>query len=114
MKILKQAITTFSNTRASQAAASLAYYAIFSLFPLLLLLVASGDDGHPAVESCLYPFGQAGTRHKTIRRERRVQFRCQNGDRHVRNYKGEEFRLPAYSGCADALSDQTVFSTDIE
>jgi len=43
LKILKQAITTFSGTRASQAAASLAYYAIFSLFPLLLLLVAGGS-----------------------------------------------------------------------
>jgi len=43
LKILKQALTTFSGTRASQAAASLAYYAIFSLFPLLLLLVAGGS-----------------------------------------------------------------------
>ena len=43
MKTIKQAITTFSNTRASQAAASLAYYAIFSLFPLMLVLIAGGS-----------------------------------------------------------------------
>lgn len=43
MKLLKHAIPTFSDARASQAAASLAYYAIFSLFPLLLVLVAGGS-----------------------------------------------------------------------
>jgi len=36
-------VPTFSDARASQAAASLAYYAIFSLFPLLLVLVAGGS-----------------------------------------------------------------------
>jgi membrane protein len=36
-------LQTFSNTRASQAATSLAYYAIFSLFPLLLVLIAGGS-----------------------------------------------------------------------
>lgn len=41
--IFKNALTTFSETRASQAAASLAYYAIFSLFPLLLVLIAGGS-----------------------------------------------------------------------
>lgn len=34
---------TFSDARASQAATSLAYYAIFSLFPLLLALIAGGS-----------------------------------------------------------------------
>ncbi len=43
LDILKNTLTTFSETRASQAAASLAYYAIFSLFPLLLVLVAGGS-----------------------------------------------------------------------
>jgi membrane protein len=39
LDILKETIASSSKARASQAAASLAYYAIFSLFPLLLLLV---------------------------------------------------------------------------
>jgi membrane protein len=43
LKIIKRAFTTFSNTRAAQAAAGLAYYAIFSLFPLLLVLIAGGS-----------------------------------------------------------------------
>lgn len=43
LDILKNMLTTFSNTRAAQAAASLAYYAIFSLFPLLLVFVAGGS-----------------------------------------------------------------------
>jgi membrane protein len=43
LDILKNALTTFSKTRASQASASLAYYAIFSLFPLLLVLIAGGS-----------------------------------------------------------------------
>ena len=38
--VLKNAFKTFSNSRAPQAAASLAYYAIFSLFPLLIILIA--------------------------------------------------------------------------
>ena len=41
--ILKDTLQTFSDTRASQAAASLAYYAIFSLFPLLLVLISAGS-----------------------------------------------------------------------
>lgn len=41
--ILKNAVGTFSATRASQSAASLAYYAFFSLFPLLLVLIAGGS-----------------------------------------------------------------------
>ena len=43
LDILKSALDSFSRTRAPQAAASLAYYAIFSLFPLLLVLVAGGS-----------------------------------------------------------------------
>lgn len=43
LDILKNALDTFSETRASQAAASLAYYAFFSLFPLLLVLIAGGS-----------------------------------------------------------------------
>jgi len=43
LNILKNALRTFANTRASQAAASLAYYAFFSFFPLLLVLIAGGS-----------------------------------------------------------------------
>jgi len=43
LDILKNALGTFSDTRAPQAAASLAYYAFFSLFPLLLVLIAAGS-----------------------------------------------------------------------
>jgi membrane protein len=43
LEILKNALKTFSESRASQAAASLAYYAFFSLFPLLLVLIAGGS-----------------------------------------------------------------------
>ena len=43
LDILKDAIGTFIITRASQASASLAYYVIFSLFPLLLVLIAAGS-----------------------------------------------------------------------
>jgi membrane protein len=43
LDILKNALETFSETRASQAAAGLAYYAFFSLFPLLLVLIAGGS-----------------------------------------------------------------------
>jgi len=43
LDILRNTLTAFSETRASQAAASLAYYAIFSLFPLLLVLIAGGS-----------------------------------------------------------------------
>jgi len=41
--VLKRAVSTYTETRASQNAASLAYYFIFSLFPLLLVLVAVGS-----------------------------------------------------------------------
>ncbi len=40
---LKIAFASFSRLRAAQAAAGIAYYAFFSLFPLLLLLVAGGS-----------------------------------------------------------------------
>lgn len=43
LDILKNALGTFVATRASQSAASLAYYAFFSLFPLLLVLIAGGS-----------------------------------------------------------------------
>lgn len=42
LNILRDAFKTFTVTRANQAAASLAYYIIFSLFPLLLVLIAAG------------------------------------------------------------------------
>lgn len=42
LNIFKDAIETFNITRAGQASASLAYYVIFSLFPLLSVLVAAG------------------------------------------------------------------------
>ncbi|MHC1781576.1 MAG: YihY/virulence factor BrkB family protein [Anaerolineaceae bacterium] len=41
--ILKNAGMTYSQTRASQNAASLAYYFLFSLFPLLLVITAVGS-----------------------------------------------------------------------
>lgn len=43
LDILKNTISNFSDKRGSQAAASLAYYAFFSLFPLLLTLVSLGS-----------------------------------------------------------------------
>lgn len=43
LDILKNMLATFSDTRAAQAAAGLAYYAIFSLFPLLLVFIAGGS-----------------------------------------------------------------------
>jgi membrane protein len=43
LDILKDALGTFAETRASQSAASLAYYAFFSLFPLLLVLISGGS-----------------------------------------------------------------------
>lgn len=42
LDIVKDAVETFIITRASQASASLAYYVIFSLFPLLLVLISAG------------------------------------------------------------------------
>jgi membrane protein len=41
--VIKHALTTYSECRASQAAGALAYYALFSLFPLLLLIIAGGS-----------------------------------------------------------------------
>jgi membrane protein len=43
LQILERALATFSDSRASQAAAALGYYAFFSLFPLLLLIIAGGS-----------------------------------------------------------------------
>lgn len=43
LDILKNTLSSFADAYASQAAASLAYYAIFSLFPLLLVLIAGGS-----------------------------------------------------------------------
>lgn len=41
--IVKEAIKSFGDARGSEAAASMAYYTLFSLFPLLLVLVAAGS-----------------------------------------------------------------------
>ena len=43
LEVFKDAIETFIITRASQASASIAYYVIFSLFPLLLVLISAGS-----------------------------------------------------------------------
>jgi membrane protein len=43
LDILKDAVQTFVITRAGQASASIAYYVIFSLFPLLLVLISAGS-----------------------------------------------------------------------
>ena len=43
LTVLKDAVETFTVTRANQAAAGLAYYVIFSLFPLLLVLISAGS-----------------------------------------------------------------------
>jgi membrane protein len=43
LDIIKDAVQTFIITRASQASASIAYYVIFSLFPLLLVLISGGS-----------------------------------------------------------------------
>ena len=40
LRILRDALERFGETRATQAAASLAYYIFFSLFPLLLVLIS--------------------------------------------------------------------------
>lgn len=40
---LRHALKTFTDTRAAQAAAGVAFYAIFSLFPLLLAIIAIGS-----------------------------------------------------------------------
>lgn len=41
--VFKEAYTSFHRARASQAAAGMAYYAIFSLFPLLVLIIILGS-----------------------------------------------------------------------
>ena len=41
--ILKYTFETFSESNASQAAAGLAYYAIFSIFPFLLVIIVGGS-----------------------------------------------------------------------
>ena len=43
LDILQDAARTFIITRAGQASASIAYYVIFSLFPLLLVLISAGS-----------------------------------------------------------------------
>ncbi len=43
LEILRTTFASFSETGAPEAAASIAYYAIFSLFPLLLLLITIGS-----------------------------------------------------------------------
>jgi membrane protein len=43
LNIIRDALETFTVTRAGQASASLAYYLIFSLFPLLLVLISAGS-----------------------------------------------------------------------
>jgi membrane protein len=41
-EVFNRAIQTFTDNRAIEAAASIAYYALFSLFPLLILIIAFG------------------------------------------------------------------------
>ena len=41
LDVLRQAAGSFAKSRAAQAAAAMAYYAVFSLFPLLLVLVSA-------------------------------------------------------------------------
>jgi len=43
LDILKDAVRTFTEKQAAQASASLAYYTLFSIFPLLLVFVAAGS-----------------------------------------------------------------------
>ncbi len=43
LEILRTTFASFSETGAPEAAASISYYAIFSLFPLLLLLITTGS-----------------------------------------------------------------------
>jgi membrane protein len=43
LNILKNAIQNFTEKQAAQASAGLAYYALFSIFPLLLVFVAGGS-----------------------------------------------------------------------
>jgi len=41
--ILENAVKTFTEKQAAQASAGLAYYSIFSIFPLLLVFIAAGS-----------------------------------------------------------------------
>jgi membrane protein len=41
--VIRRSFQTFEKARASQASAGLAYYALFSMFPLLLVLIAGGS-----------------------------------------------------------------------
>jgi membrane protein len=43
LSTLRRALRSFAHARASEAAASVAYYALFSLFPLMLVLLALGS-----------------------------------------------------------------------
>jgi membrane protein len=43
LRILEHAIKSFTEKQAGQASAGLAYYSIFSIFPLLLVFIASGS-----------------------------------------------------------------------
>jgi len=43
LDIIKRMFITYTKTRAAQSAAALAYYTIFSLFPLLLITIAAGS-----------------------------------------------------------------------
>ena len=43
LDIVKETVKSFGDARGSEAAASIAYYTLFSLFPLLLALVAAGS-----------------------------------------------------------------------
>src|SRR5512142_1369704 len=43
LRVLDDSAITFTRSRATQAAASLAYYTFFSIFPLMLLLILGGS-----------------------------------------------------------------------
>jgi membrane protein len=43
LSILENAVKTFTDKQAAQASAGLAYYSIFSIFPLLLVFIAAGS-----------------------------------------------------------------------
>jgi len=42
-QILRTALSSFSDTRAPQSSAALAYYTIFAIFPLLILIISVGS-----------------------------------------------------------------------
>ena len=44
LEIFMESVRSFHNARAAEGAASIAYYALFSLFPLLFFLVATGSS----------------------------------------------------------------------